>query len=278
MRVSDAITTLSSRHVGGGKLVILSCIDAIDARDSRFATSARGYAPTNSYLLVEDDRSLLIDTGLRAHCGRLVEAVTELVGRSRLAILHTRLGEYESVCNTAALIDAIDVEVLYGNQHAATWIGFHPDERRPAMPRSHRLATEETLAVDEDGQRCLDVFMARLRLLPTFWAFDRLTGTLFTSDMFSYVTRARDDGPWVIGADDDDTAFEAVEQHLLTGRYWWLSHAHTEQLAEALEAVFARYDVSRIAPGYGCVLEGREVVRRHVAMVASVLRASRAAS
>jgi hypothetical protein len=115
------------------------------------------------------------------------------------------------------------------------------------------------------------VFVAVLRLLPTHWAYDEATATLFTSDMFTHVCRPSADSGWVVTPADDDTTIEAVREHMVGSRYWWLPEAETEEIKAGLAEVFVRHQVERIAPGYGCILDGAEVVERHLAMVQEVL-------
>jgi hypothetical protein len=74
-----------------------------------------------------------------------------------------------------------------------------------------------------------------------------------------------------VTADDDTTPIEAVRDHMLGTRYWWLADADTAGIARELAATFARHEVERIAPGYGCILEGRDVVARHLEMVQTVV-------
>jgi hypothetical protein len=70
--------------------------------------------------------------------------------------------------------------------------------------------------------------------------------------------------------------FDTVREHMLATRYWWLDGADTESIQAWLAELFERLPVQRIAPGYGCVLEGSEVVANHLAMVQDVLGAAAA--
>ncbi len=117
----------------------------------------------------------------------------------------------------------------------------------------------------------LEIFHATLRLLPTSWLYDARTRTLFTSDLFSGVIRPGPEGPWVITAADDTTTIEEMARHLLETRYWWLAGARVEPIRAAVAETFARLDVETIAPDYGCVLHGREVVARHAGMLDEIL-------
>jgi hypothetical protein len=232
----------------------------------------------NSYLLVEGDAAMLVDTGITIHARALVaDLEATLAPGARLSVLHTRLGEYNSLSNTPAVVEAFDVRVIYGpHAQAARWTDFLPHDEvgfRAALEATEVVVLhgEQVLHVDAGGRRPVDVFSPVLRLLPTHWAYDRATRTLFTSDMFSHVARPTAAGPWVVTDEDDTTPIEAVRDHMLGTRYWWLADADTTGIARGLAATFARHDVERIAPGYGCVLEGRAVVARHLEMVQAVV-------
>jgi hypothetical protein len=232
----------------------------------------------NSYLLVEGDDALLIDTGLTIHAQALLRDLDAVLAPgARLSILHTRLGEYNTLCNTPAVVEAHDVRTVYGpHPQAGRWTDFLPGAGPGFRPAIDAVAVgvlhaEQVLHVDAEGRRAVEVFTPALRLLPTHWAYDRATRTLFTSDLFTHVTRPTDAGPWTVTAEDDDVTVEAVRDHMLGTRYWWLAEADTAGIARALTATFARHDIERIAPGYGCVLEGRDVVARHVEMVQTIV-------
>jgi hypothetical protein len=265
-------------ELAGSRLHALSHPYALDGRVSWHPPGRRGFAPMNAYLLVEDRAAMLVDSGISVHRDGLLDDLHGLLASgTRLSVLHTRLGEYNSLCNTPAVAAAFDVETIYGpHVNAALWTDFEPHEAlgfAPAVEATEVvvLGAEQVLDVGVAGERRLHVFSPVLRLLPTHWVYDHATRTLLTSDLFSHVSRATAGGPWIVTAADDDTTPAMVREHMLQTRYWWLPAAHTAGIARALRALFDRLDVERIAPGYGCVLEGRTVVERHVEMVLAVL-------
>ena len=135
------------------------------------------------------------------------------------------------------------------------------------------------IAVDPHGRRSLETFVPPLRLFVWPWAYDADTRTLFTTDMFTWAGRSGPEGPWVVTAADDDTTEEDVWVSLCHNRYWWLPGARTDAMRRELADVFERREVETIAPGYGCLLHGADVVARHVAMLDGVLaRAARTES
>jgi flavorubredoxin len=131
----------------------------------------------------------------------------------------------------------------------------------------------DTIELGKNG-RSIDVMQAPIRLIATRWLYDRATRTLFSSDMFTHVWRDGETGPWIVTeADNDPTSQRDVRSFLLNTRYWWLEGAPTDSIRRGIDAVFDKYDVETIAPGYGCILRGRNVVARHYRMLDEVLKA-----
>jgi hypothetical protein len=128
------------------------------------------------------------------------------------------------------------------------------------------------VSIDPASERTVDMLVAPLRLLPMPWAYDNGTGTLFTSDVFGWVTRPGPEGPWeVTEGPRDATTAEDVWHYLVANRYWWLPGAQTTRLLDDLAALLATIDVQNIAPGYGCVLRGRAVAERHIDLLRQAL-------
>ena len=114
---------------------------------------------------------------------------------------------------------------------------------------------------------------APIRLIATRWLYDRATRTLFSSDMFTHVWRDAATGPWIVtDTDNDPTAPRDVRSFMLNTRYWWLEGAPTDSIRRGIGNVFDTYDIETIAPGYGCILHGRNVVARHYRMLDEFLK------
>jgi glyoxylase-like metal-dependent hydrolase (beta-lactamase superfamily II) len=241
---------------------------------------ARGFAAMNTYVLREGGHALIIDTGVSAHTEALLEQLASVLDAdTELAVLHTRIGEYTTISNTVPIAERFAVTTIHSEQaDSPRWVDFRQGHGRDvgeldalAGARIELFVVPDTIAVDPARTRVLDVFHSTLRLLPTSWLYDHATRTLFTSDVFSHGLRRSEAGPWVLTDADDDTTLEGMRRHLLATRYWWLAGAHLEAIRRSLGETFARYDVERIAPDFGCVLSGRELVRRHVGMLDDIL-------
>jgi hypothetical protein len=253
---------------------------AVDGRVTWHDPQARGYAPMNTYVLREGGHALLIDTGVSIHGAALLDELADVLApASELAVLHTRIGEYTTICNTIPIAERFGIATVHSEQpDSPRWVDFRPGHGRDVgatQPLAHArieiFTVPDTIAVDAAASRVLDIFHATLRLLPTSWVYDRRTRTLFTSDVFTHLITPDPDGPWVVTQQTDSSTIEIVRSHLLGTRYWWLAGARLEAIRESIAETFTRYDVETIAPDFGCILHGRELVARHVEMLDAIL-------
>ncbi|MGH2851828.1 MAG: hypothetical protein ACRDLP_14580 [Solirubrobacteraceae bacterium] len=254
---------------------------AVDGRVTWHAPEARGHATMNTYVVREGDDALIIDTGVALHTVALLEQIATLVApATRLAVVHTRIGEYTTISNTVPIAERFGCSRIHSEQDdSPRWVDFlagHGRDRAGPDPFAdttiERYVAPDAIAVDPGGHRVLDVFHATLRLLPTSWLFDHRSGTLFSSDVFSHVLRAGAGGPWkVTDPDDADATVALMRRHLLSTRYWWLAGARLDEIRESIASTFARYDVETIAPGFGCIRAGAAVVRRAAAGLDQIL-------
>lgn len=259
MRVADGIDRLG--HVARA-----------DGRLSWVGDGVGGWSPVNCYLVRDGDAGLLVDTGLPAHrahvMGQLAGPVPAEVRSLRVVL--TRQIEFDSIGNAVAIMRDLPVEAVYGHMPWEGWLHHDADFGDAADVPFRRLPTTGSIEARAGG-RSLEVIAPPLRLLQTAWLFDAATGTLFTSDAFGHVP-LDDPGhaPVVdaVGSGDDPGLVEAG----LHAKSAWLREADVEPVLEQLQAVFATHDVRTIAPGFGCVLRGRDVVARHVELVLDAIR------
>ena len=64
---SSALSYSGITDLGEGKAYALQNVLPLDGRISAYPGSARGFAPSNCYLLYEDDGAILLDTGYNGH-------------------------------------------------------------------------------------------------------------------------------------------------------------------------------------------------------------------
>jgi len=260
-----------------GRLYALQNPFALDGRVSSYPASARGFSVANCYLLTQNDAALLIDTGFGKDEPAIRAQIESLIPpRLPLSLFPLRLNEFMSINNVETFAGHFNVEQCYtSNIDAALWFDFGAKVDGRSTLESMRVTAvtrADTIELGKRG-RAIDVMQAPIRLIATRWLYDQVTRTLFSSDLFTHVWRERADGPWIVTADDDATTPGALRSFMLNTRYWWLEGAPTDSIRRGIDAVFGKYDVETIAPGYGCILRGREVVARHVRMLDEFLKA-----
>jgi len=258
-----------------GKLYALQNPFALDGRVSSYPASARGYSVANSYLITQGDAAMLIDTGFGKDEPAIRAQVESLIAPNLpLSLFPLRLNEFMSINNVEAFAGHFNVETCYtSNVDAALWFDFGAKANGRSILESMKVTAVTRADTIRLGQRdrAIDVMQAPIRLIATRWLYDRATRTLFSSDMFTHVWRARESGPWIVTDEDDRTSARELRSFLLNTRYWWLEGAPTGSIRRGIAEVFEKCDVETIAPGYGCILHGRAVVARHVAMLDELL-------
>jgi hypothetical protein len=260
-----------------GKLYALQNPFVLDGRVSAYPGGARGYSVANSYLLTESDGALLIDTGFGKDehvIRRQIESL--IVPGLPLSMFPLRLNEFMSINNIEAFAGHFNVEQCYtSNVDAALWFDFGVKADGRSILESMRVTAvtrADTIEIGNKG-RPVDVMQAPIRLIATRWLYDRATRTLFSSDLFTHVWRDQQRGPWIVTEESDATTGRELRSFMLNTRYWWLEGAPTDRIRRGIADVFERFDVETIAPGYGCILRGRQVVARHYQMLDEFLKA-----
>jgi hypothetical protein len=251
---------------------------ALDGRVSSYPASARGFAVANSYLLIQPDAAMLIDTGFGKDEPVIRAQIETLIAPGLpLSMFPLRLNEFMSINNVESFAGHFNVETCYtSNIDAALWFDFGAKAEGRDILKSMKVTAvtrADTIELGKGG-RAIDVMQAPIRLIATRWLYDRATRTLFSSDMFTHVWRDAATGPWVVTeADNDPTSPRDVRSFMLNTRYWWLEGAPTDTIRRGIGNVFDKYDIECIAPGYGCILRGRNVVERHYKMLDEFLKA-----
>ncbi len=260
-----------------GRLYALQNPFALDGRVSSYPASARGFSIVNSYLLTQPDAAMLIDTGFGKDEPVIRAQIEALIAPGLpLSLFPLRLNEFMSINNVESFAGHFNVETCYtSNIDAALWFDFGAKaEGRDILKKMKVTAVTraDTIELGKVG-RAIDVMQAPIRLIATRWLYDRATRTLFSSDMFTHVWRDAAAGPWIVTeADNDPTSPSDVRSFMLNTRYWWLEGAPTDTIRRGIGNVFDKYDIETIAPGYGCILRGRNVVVRHYQMLDEFLK------
>jgi hypothetical protein len=251
---------------------------ALDGRVSSYPASARGFSVANSYLLTQPDGAMLIDTGFGKDEPVIRAQISSLIAPGLpFSMFPLRLNEFMSINNVESFAGHFNVETCYtSNPDAALWFDFGAREDGRSLLDAMKVTAvtrADTISLGRLG-RTIDVMQAPIRLIATRWLYDRATRTLFSSDMFTHLWRDEATGPWIVtDADNDPTSLRDVRSFMLNTRYWWLEGAPTDAIRRGIGAIFDKLDIETIAPGYGCILSGRNVVERHYRMLDEFLAA-----
>ncbi len=255
---------------------------ALDGRVSCYPASARGFSVVNSYLLTQSDAAMLIDTGFGKDEPAIRSQIESLIAPGLpLSMFPLRLNEFMSINNVESFAGHFNVETCYtSNVDAALWFDFGAKTEGRDILKSMKVTAvtrADTIELGKAG-RAIDVMQAPIRLIATRWLYDRATRTLFSSDMFTHVWRDTAAGPWIVQDSDknsacnDSTSLRDVRSFMLNTRYWWLEGVSTDSMRRGIGNIFDKYDIETIAPGYGCILRGRNVVERHYRMLDEFLK------
>lgn len=260
-----------------GRVYALQNSFELNGRISAYPETARGYSVGNCYLLKEDDRAMLLDTGYAVNEQDILDQLGRLIGPDTpLSLFPLRINEFMSVSNAMAIAKRFNVVECFSNvPDIEDWIEFETlrgEERNPVL-KTTLIERGDFSRVALSADRFVDVLNAPIRLISTRWIYDEASKTLFSSDMFSHLWADREDGPWLLGDNEDDAAtdFAFVRSFLLNTRYWWIEGANLAPIRRAVADVYDRFDIETIAPGYGSILRGRGHVDRQFAVLDDVL-------
>tara|TARA_A100001037_G_scaffold238275_1_gene217659 strand:- start:20642 stop:21565 length:924 start_codon:yes stop_codon:yes gene_type:complete len=268
----------SITDLGNGKAFALHNILQLDGRVSAYPKSTRGFSSMNCYLLCENNAAILLDTGFNGQLDLLSKQISSVITQDTpLSIYPLRQNEFMSVGNIVALANRFNVVEAFSNRpNIDFWFDFEledfiPKEEKDKKFTTSKLGTELKINIGGNPDRLIHGIFAPIRLITTMWIFDQATKTLFSSDMFSHISKSNPDGPWISDKDELSTT-SFVRSFLLNTRYWWLEGVDTGPLREGISEVFNKFDIHSIAPGYGTILTGKEQVEKQFKILDEVLR------
>jgi hypothetical protein len=251
---------------------------ALDRPRSMFPVRPGSFGTGNCYLLREGDRALLVDTGFPCFHDDVLGLLARVLAPSTvLSVIVLRPAEVSSLGNLFSVLEEYEVETLHAALAHDIVHSFDVRSlarRNPGGLRPHgyrQLTQSQTLALGPG--RPLEVFKPMLQLLNQLWIYDERTRTLFTSEYFGYTMRPGAAGPWTVTDTADAPAPDALAGFLRDGnRTWWLAGADGERLASWVAETFASRPVDCIAPAFGAIFRGREVVERQAELMQQALR------
>lgn len=254
-----------------------ACLE-LDGRISWAPTATRGFQPINCYLAVEESAGMLVDTGVSIHERQVLAQLAQVAQPNMPISIFLTRSEYECIGNLAPVIRDFNIDTLFTGGGSNPFDAFDEvtgratavAEKWSNRVRLGHLAAGTSLPLGSSGR--FEVVAPALRILATYWAYDKVTKTLFTSDVFGHTVQAADSAsPLIDAATIDPTSSDSVREHVLA-KFGWLTSASTRPIVESIMSLFDRYDVEIVAPTHGCVLVGTDVVRRHRDLLCEVLR------
>lgn len=257
-----------------GRLWLLGGSIAMDGRISWVPAEARGYQPINTYLLREAGGVLIVDPGVYVHHSLVGAQLEALVPRGSPVSIYLTRAEPDSSGNLGEVAARYRVEHLYCGGGPNPFDAFESVGEIDQQNRGLRVQMERTptgYEVPVGGGRGVEIVRPIIRLLATYWGYDKATRTLFTSDSFGHNLQDSVDGPRVlrgVGAAPVDPA--QVKAHLLA-KFGWLAHARTRSVLVSLREMRAGRVIERIAPGRGLVIEGASRVTQELDAMEQVL-------
>lgn len=259
-RVSEA----SSSVIADGVTTMSSLVDLAQPL-SWVEPEARGYDPSNCYLIGAGGAATLIDTGVQAQAESLLDRLGDLIAAATpLTVVLTRV-EPDCLGGLLAIARRFNVVRVCSQSNVIPFDYLGPFSGEfPKVEIVNGLHPGDQVPVAED--RALVAVEPAVRTLPTLWYFDAVSGTLFTSDFFGE-GRPHDLGRMEGGRVDPAT----VRRHLLA-KFDWLAIADTTAAIGRLDRVFETLQVQVLAPGHGLWVRGVEEVRGRYELVREALR------
>lgn len=226
-----------------------------------------GWMPVQAYLFRSAGRALVMDCGLPVHAAGLDAGFDALLdGLAPPRLLLSRW-EPDAIVGLPRFVERYGVtEVLsYAGLNPLDFFeGFEGAAARSlvdAHARTARLVPILPGETIEHGTLRLAAISPALRLLLTMWYYEPATRSLFTADAFGLV--ANPDAPYPFASRISAEALSpGIVRDTLLAKFDWFIGAHVEPIVTELEEILARFDIERICPSIGGVIEGRSGVER----------------
>ncbi len=257
-----------------GKLWLLGASIPLDGRISWVPADATGWQPVNTYLLKDAGGALVIDPGIYIHHEIVGEQLERLVPRGSDVSIYLTRAEPDVSGNLGEIASRFHVAHFYCGGGPNPFDAFEAVGSIDQQNRGTRVQMERTplgYEVPVGGDRGVEIMRPIIRLLATYWGYDRQTRTLFTSDSFGHnLQDAPGDSRLLRESNAHPVDPRAVKAHLLA-KFGWLAHARTRSILNNLRELRKDRVVDRIAPGRGLVIEGAGRVREELDVMEQVL-------
>ncbi|MDX8395095.1 MAG: MBL fold metallo-hydrolase [Mariprofundaceae bacterium] len=198
----------------------------------------------NPYLLVEEKEAIIFDPGSIPDFPEIMRKVIDIVNPNDISHVVVHHQDPDVCGNLAVTEDIIERDNLkiVANRHTVRLIrhlGLKSDY--------YRIDEHDYQLTLQSGRRLEFMNTPYLHSPGAFVTYDTKTKSLFTSDLFGGVA-----GDWDLFADDWDFLSAMKKWHQI----YMPSNAI---LKHRLEIIEKRWDINRILPQHGCILEGDNI-------------------
>jgi len=237
--------TLTGRvHRLGGEILL-------DEATSWCPPGVRRREPVNAYLIKGDHGAVLVDTGIRLHEAEIIAQLDVLLEADEpLSIVLTRT-EMECCLNIPAIEEHRPIDAVWYTGGITVPRSSAPVQRIAVDPGTWREVQVR------DGIT-LHFISPLLRLLPTLWVFDPVSGALLTSDAFTHLAPQ---------GGDTDSADPKGGLH----KFRWFGDADTGSIAADVRQIVHGRNVTAIGPGYGWPATGTDACSLEAELLAACL-------
>ena len=256
----------------GDRLYVVGATIPLDGRASFAPPVGGAFLPVNCYVIVEGDEKLIVDTGIAAVRDELLEQLATLIAPGTPVSVFLTRAEFDTVGNLGPIAETYPVKALHTGGVTNPFDAFDMVRFAGVKPLTIPAQVDRKPlrdALEFAPGRVIDMVPPAIRMITTYWAFDRATKTLFTSDAFSHVHGDDEGGAVVVDSlEPIDTDVVAAAAY---AKFWFLPETHPGLIARELASVFEEFEPEIVAPAYGGVLQGRQVVQQHYEAMLAVL-------
>ena len=249
------------------RVLVLTDVVEIDDRITWHIQGTRGYEPYHEYLILSDDRALLIDSGVALHGASILSSLKELIGSRELILYSTRI-ELECMGNHGIINEAFPHSQIVTANVVPQAALFHVSGfRSTTTPVTHMRMGD---SLEEFGFPEIQILQAPLRMLGTSWLWESQSRTLFTTDSFNIDMLERPDDPVFRRSSDFIPTPDFIRKTLLQ-KFDWLALADMDMIKSDWDLLFQRVAPAAIAPIHGRVQIGDEHCQNVVRSFAKAL-------
>ena len=249
------------------RIFVLTDVVEIDDRITWHIPGTRGYEPYNEYLILNDDRALLIDSGVALHGSSILSSLKQLVGSRELILYSTRI-ELECIGNHGLINNAFpNCQIVTANVVPQAAL-FHVSGFRSTMAPVTHMRMGDNL--EEFGFPEIQILQAPLRMLGTSWLWESGSRTLFTTDSFNIDMMEKPDD-LVFRTNSGSIPRSDFIRETLLQKFDWLALADMDMIKADWDFLFRRVVPAAIAPIHGRVQIGNEHCQNVIGVFAKAL-------